>query len=179
MRICVVGVGDVYASDDAVGPQIVRRLRRKRFAKLRTGFDEGLRSAGVTGSGTVEFVTMRQAGVELLDRIDRCDVLFLADAVSSGAPAGTVYREQWRPNVLASRGVDRASSHGFGVRELLDLAAALGRLPARVVLWGIEIASTEPKEGLSPAVADAVPAIVARLEHELEELMVKNDANAL
>lgn len=159
MQICVVGVGNVYASDDGVGPEVVRRLH--------------------TDSDAVDFVTLRQAGVELLDLMDGCDVLFLVDAVSSGVPAGTVHRAEWRSDVLASRGVERASSHGLGVRETLDLAAALDRLPARVVLWGIEVASTEPKRGLSPAVADAVPAIVARLEHELEALMIKNDANAL
>lgn len=192
VQICVVGVGNVYASDDGVGPEIVRRLYREPFGKrfdsllgdepttlLSTGVVEEPGSAGVIDSGSVDFVTLRQAGVELLELMDRCDVLFVVDAVSSGAPAGTVHREQWRPNVLASRGVDRASSHGFGVRELLDLAAALDRLPACVVLWGIEIASTEPRTGLSPAVADAVPGIVARLKHELEGFMIKNDANAL
>lgn len=153
MRVCVVGVGNVYASDDGVGPEIVKRLQ--------------------TDSDAVEFVALRQAGVELLDLMDRCDVLFVVDAVSSGAPAGTVHREEWTADTLASRGVERASSHGLGVREMLDLAAALDRLPARVILWGVEMASTEPKKGLSPAVADAVPAIVARIEHELEGIWSK------
>jgi hypothetical protein len=55
--------------------------------------------------------------------------------------------ETWESGMLAARGVQRASSHGFGVRELLEMAEVMGKLPARVELWGIEIASTEAGQG--------------------------------
>jgi len=159
-HVCVVGVGNSHASDDGIGPEIVRRLR----------------SDFAASSDTVEFVTLRQAGTDLLDVMDGCDALILVDAVSSGAPAGTIHREEWQPEVLDARGIERASSHGLGVREMLELAAALNRLPARVILWGVEIASTQPEEGLTPAVAEAVPAVVAGLHRELEGLMVSSEA---
>jgi hydrogenase maturation protease len=47
------------------------------------------------------------------------------------------------------------------VRELLEMAAVLGKLPARVQLVGIEIASTAPGRGLSPEVERAVERAVA------------------
>jgi len=153
MHICIVGIGNPWASDDGVGSEVVRRLQAEY---------------GVGDQGAIKFMTLPQPGVELLDLMDHCDVLMLVDAVSSGAPPGTLHREEWRPGLLDSRGVERASSHGFGVREVLDLATALGRLPGQVILWGVEVASTEPGEGLSPAVAAAVPSVVARLRRELE-----------
>ena len=151
MRLCVVGIGNRWASDDGVGPEVVRRLQ-----------DE------VPPDRPVTFATLPQADLALLELMDRCDRLILVDAVVSGAPPGTVHRERWRPGLLEGRGVERASSHGLGLREVLALAASLGRLPAQVGLWGVEIVSTAPGEGLSPAVAAALPAIVARLRRELE-----------
>jgi len=87
--------------------------------------------------------------------------LILVDARVSERPPGTLHHEKWQSGALAPRGVERASSHGFGVRELLEMAAVLGKLPARVQLVGIEIASTAPGRGLSPEVERAVERAVA------------------
>ena len=157
VRVCVIGVGNEWASDDGVGPEVVRRLRA-----LAKGEDEAL---------PVEFVIIPQADPGLLDVLDRCDVAILVDAVSSGAPPGTIHRREWRPGVTAARGVERASSHGLGLGELLELAATLGRLPRRVWLWGVEVASTEPGQGLSQPVAAQVPALAQRLYRQLQELL--------
>ena len=152
MRLCVVGIGNRWASDDGVGPEVVHRLQ-----------------AEVPPDCPVTFATLPQADPALLELMGRCDRLILVDAVVSGAPPGTVHRERWRSGLLGERGVERASSHGLGLREVLELAATLGRLPVQVELWGVEIVSTAPGEGLSPAVAAALPAIVAQLRQELEE----------
>jgi Ni,Fe-hydrogenase maturation factor len=44
----------------------------------------------------------------------------------------------------------------------------MGRLPSQVIFWGVEVASTAPGEGLSPAVAAALPIVVGRLRRELQ-----------
>ncbi len=157
MRICVIGLGNDWASDDGVGPEVVRRLRTR---------------AQKPGQALpIEFIILPQADPSLLDVFDRCDIAILVDAVVSGASPGTVYCEEWQPGALASRGIERTSSHGLGVRELLDLAAALDRLPRRVLLWGIEVVSTEPGRELSDPVAAQVPALVERLYDQLRELL--------
>lgn len=156
MCVCVVGIGNRWAGDDGVGLEAVRRL------------EAAWAPAGAGRDGEVAFLTLPHAGVELIEVMGRCDLLILVDAVSSGATPGTVHSEVWRPDRLAARGTERASSHGLGVREALGLAAALGKLPPRVILWGIEVASTAPGEGLSPAVAATLPIVVAGLCRELE-----------
>jgi hydrogenase maturation protease len=59
------------------------------------------------------------------------------------------------------------SSHGIGVAEAVELARALGRLPRRLTLIGVEAAGFEVGASLSSAVADrlddAVRAVVAAL----------------
>ena len=150
MTLLVLGIGNPWAADDGVGPEVVRRLQ--------VGWQE---EGG--DSALVEFQTLSQPDLGLLDALAECDALIVVDAVVSGAAPGTVHREVWQPGAVDSRGVERASSHGFGVRELLEMAAALGRLPARVELWGIEIESTEPGEGFSAAVGEAIPGVVEQL----------------
>jgi hydrogenase maturation protease len=171
MRLCIVGIGNTWASDDAVGPKVVRRLQNQpppisRQPLQQTNGDEP--EAEVRP--VVIFQTLAQPPVELLDLMEHCDILIVVDAVISGAPPGTIHRHLWSPDLLSSRGQERASSHGLGLREMLELAAKLEQLPAKVVLFGIEIKSTELGHGLSAEVAEALPQVVEQLRREIEQL---------
>ncbi len=156
MLTLVVGIGNPWASDDGVGLEVVHRL--EALAQARP-FAADLIPAS--------FVTMVQPDIALLDALHEYDTAIIVDAAVSGAAPGTVHRQLWQPGVLDVRGAERTSSHGFGVRELLDLAAALDWLPKRVILWGIEIGSREPGRGLSAEVMAAVPSVVEGLWNEL------------
>ena len=159
MRINVVGIGNPWATDDAVGLAVVQQLQAEyTSARLEQHLADDV----------VTFAALPQAGLSLLDFLAQGEVLILVDAARSHAPPGTLHCETWQPDRLLSRGVERASSHGLGVREALELAAVLRKLPERVILWGIEVASTEPGAGLSPAVAAALPLIVRQLRQALE-----------
>ena len=113
---------------------------------------------------------MARPDLSLLDMMAHCQRLIIVDAVMSRAAPGTLHRREWRADAVESRGVERASSHGFGVGELLSMAAALDRLPPRVELWGIEIASTASGPGLTPAVERGVANAAAALQEELERM---------
>lgn len=155
MRILVAGIGNPWASDDGVGAEVIHHLRNR------------LPIAPEVGDATLEALALDEPSFSLLDVVDGCDHLIIVDAVASGAAPGTVHRLEWQPGVALDRGVERVSSHGLGIREVLELGAALGRLPGRVDLWGIEAGSTAPGSRLSPAVAAAVPVIVERFMAEL------------
>jgi hydrogenase maturation protease len=81
----------------------------------------------------------------------------VVDAACSGRPPGTVlvldaHRQQLP--VWAGAG----STHAFGLDAVVELLAALGRLPQRLLLVAIEAAGFDPGAALSPAVGAAVPA---------------------
>jgi len=162
MTTLVLGIGNEWASDDGVGPEVVRRLR------MRWQEEGRLQQQGREPDQGVVFSILAQPDLSLLDQIVGYANLIVVDAVVSDQPPGTVHGEMWEPGVLATRGVQRASSHGFGVRELLEMAAVMGKLPGRVELWGIEIASTEPGQGLSVEVTAAVDGVVKALVQRLE-----------
>ena len=151
MTILMAGIGNPWAMDDGVGSEAVRCLH------------ERLATWPPAGRPAARLVALPPPDGSLIDALGDCERLIVVDAVQSGAPPGTLHRVAWASGHVEPRGVVRASSHGLGVYELLELAAALGRLPAHVELWGVEAASTEPGPGLSPAVASALPALVEEL----------------
>ena len=102
----------------------------------------------------------------LLDVWDGADALWLVDAVSSGSVPGTVHRLDTSTEPLPAA-LFRASSHLVGLGEAVELARALGRLPPRVVFYGIEGERFEAGDTVSPTVASAVTRAAEALAKEI------------
>lgn len=162
MKTCIIGIGNSWATDDGIGREVIQQLQEKYASK------------SPVPPNTILFGTFLQPSVELINLMGQCDTLILVDAVYSGAKPGTIHREVWRPGLLSSRGVERASSHGLSVKDVLELAATMGQLPEQIILWGVEVASTEPGQGLSPEVEAALPTVVDQLAQELESQLTVN-----
>ena len=144
MRALVIGLGNSYRRDDGVGPAVAERLRGRR---------------------DVEVATCEQEPSRLLDAWAGADLALVVDAVASGAEPGTVQRFDASERAVPSS-VFRGSTHAFGVGEVIELARALGRLPGRVIVYGVEGAEFAAGDGLSPAVAAAVEPLAAELIEE-------------
>jgi hydrogenase maturation protease len=145
VRQAVACLGNRYRGDDAVGLLAADRLR----------------AAGV------EVQECEDEPTRLLDSWAGLDLLVLVDAVRSGAAPGTVHRVDVSSGTLPEE-LGLTSSHAFGLAETVELARALDRLPARVVVYGIEGGSFAAGAGLTPAVAGAVDEVVAGVLGELD-----------
>lgn len=136
----VVGVGNAFRSDDGAGLAVADRLRGR--------LPEGMR-----------IVSCELEPSRLIDACDGAASAFVVDAVASGAVPGTLHRFDASHDALPAR-LFRSSTHAFGVADAIELARALGRLPERVVVYGIEGSVFEAGEGLTPPVDAAVDAVV-------------------
>lgn len=147
-RTVVIGIGNPDRGDDAAGLEVARRLKARRDGMLV------LESAGEAG---YLMEAWREAGQ-----------VILVDAVEGHGSPGRVYRLEpgQKPLPCALR---HASSHSFGLVAAIELARALGCLPPRLVVYGIEGESFEHGQALSPAVAGAVEEVAARVAREVEE----------
>ena len=105
--------------------------------------------------------------VSLVDAWEGADHVFVLDAVRSGSPPGMVHRIDASTGPIPAT-LSAASTHTLGVGEAIELARALGRLPTRLVLYGIEAERIAAGAELTPAVAGAVDDAVARVLAELE-----------
>ena len=104
---------------------------------------------------------------QLLDYVDDCDLLVIIDAcVGAGAP-GTITRLDWPDARIRQR--HSLSTHGFGVADALQLAEQLGRLPKKVVLFGIERLQSRPGDSLSDVVKRAMDELEEQILLEFEE----------
>ena len=145
MRVVAVGVGNVYRSDDGVGLAVAERLRET--------------------APDIEVVTCEQEPLRLLDAWNGADLALVVDAVSSGARPGTVHRFDASEQPVPAT-VFRGSTHALGVGDAIELARTLGRLPTRVLVFGIEGERFSAGDRLSPAVAAAVEPLAAELGEE-------------
>jgi hydrogenase maturation protease len=143
----VIGVGNPWRRDDAAGLVVARRLRETLPTEVEVREKAGEPTA-------------------LIDAFDGADVLWLVDAVSSGAEPGTVHRVDAAERPLPAE-LFRTSTHHFGLAEAVELARALGRLPRTAVVLGIEGASFEAGEGLSPPVEAAVERVAEQVRKEV------------
>lgn len=144
-RRVVIGVGNAYRGDDGVGLAVIEALRSRLPAD-------------------VAVVPCEDEPSRLIDAWAEADAVFVVDAVSSGAEPGTVHRFDASDEEVPAH-VFRSSTHAFGVGQAIELARVLGKLPARVVVYGVEGADFQGGEALSAPVAAAVtPAAAAVLD---------------
>ena len=114
----IIGVGSPVAGDD-LGWLAIDWLRD-------AGFDRH-----------AELLTLDRPGPALLDHLQPDAQVILIDAMDAGLPADTL-RELVLDDLLTE--ARPPSSHDLGLAEALALAKALGVLPVRTHLFGIQMA---------------------------------------
>lgn len=133
----VLGIGNGFRRDDAVGLVLAEALK-----------------AGKLPGARVE--TLENGGPLLWERWTPEDRVLLLDAAEDGEPPGTlrVYDLMQSPPA-AERA--RASSHGLGLVEAVELARVLGWMPRSLVLLTVTGADFFMGVGLSGPVRRALP----------------------
>lgn len=132
----IVGVGNLDRGDDGAGVWAVRRLH---------------------GARTKEVTDCTQL-IEIW--ADEHDVVVI-DAMVTGAPVGTVNRFEVGAFPLPIGTFP--STHSFGLAETVELARAIGRLPERLTILGIEAGQMDLGRPLSAEVDRAIDVLVDEL----------------
>lgn len=132
----IIGVGNLYRSDDAVGILIARKF--KDMASDRVSVKEQ------SGEGT-----------SLMEAWKGYDRVLIVDAVSSGASPGSIHRMDASREPIPSKFFS-CSTHDFGVAEAIEMARALGQLPRQLQLFGVEGKNFQHGEILSAEIEQAM-----------------------
>jgi hydrogenase maturation protease len=151
-RVLVVGVGNPLRGDDGAGLEVARRLRER------------------AGADAIEVGALEREGIGLLDVWEGARAVVLVDSVRSGAAPGTIHRLDATDRPLPARLRSSSSTHAVGISEAIELARAVGRLPSRIVIYGIEGSRFETGTALSAEVAAAVGRVVDAVLQEAREL---------
>jgi hydrogenase maturation protease len=154
VRITIIGIGNVLAGDDAVGPHVVRTV-------------EALYDL----PECVQVIDAGTPGYDLTAFLVGQDAVVLVDAVKAKGAPGEV-RTFDKAALLEKKPILAISPHEPGVREALLNADFMGVTPSVVRLVGVIPGATGTGIGLSDAVRASVPAAVAQVAAELAAIGV-------
>jgi hydrogenase maturation protease len=146
-HVTVIAIGNPYRGDDGVGAAVLALVGES------LGCDPRVRLAELDGEP-----------VRTMLAWEGSSTVWIVDATSSDRPPGSLHEvdaARLREDDHAWRGV--GGGHALGLSEAVDLSAVLGLLPDELRVLGIEGASFDHGEGLTPAVSAAVPEAAARL----------------
>jgi hydrogenase maturation protease len=142
-RTLILGLGNVLLTDEAAGPEVVRRL-----------------AAGHDGGDPIEFLDGGTLSFTLAVPIGQCNQLIVVDAAAMGDPPGSV-------RVFEGEDMDQQLSrhaksvHEVSLADLMDMARLTDSLPPRRALIGIEPGIVDWGDALTPEVEAAIPEAMA------------------
>lgn len=158
--IRVIGIGQRYRHDDAVGLMAAERL------------------AESVDSSTVDVITASGEGTDLMDRWRNAGIVVIVDAVASETdPPGTIYRWEAHKRPIPAE-IFPQSTHLFSLPQAIELARVFGELPERLIVYGIVGRNFRMGEGLSPSVANVIDDVVRRIETDVGDAVQVGERHA-
>lgn len=146
-RTVVIGVGNEFRGDDAVGRLTARQIASRAPASVAVHESTG-------------------EALSLMELWGNADRVILVDAAEpSGAP-GSVERHDASEHALPSD-CFHTSTHAFSVADGIEMARALGQLPGTVIVYGIEGETFDHGAQLTSAAARGVEEAATRILAEL------------
>lgn len=146
-RVLVVGIGNEYRGDDAVGFAVTRSLR--------------------TDLGTsVDIQEFEGDGAGLMQLWAGYDAVIIVDCITARLPVGSVIRLDAATHKVPTH-YFRSSSHLFGVAEAVEMARTLGELPPTLLVYGVTGHTFEAGSPLSAEVETSVADVVSQIKRDL------------
>ncbi len=141
--VLLIGIGNFYRGDDAVGRIIARQIKLRKLPRL-LAIEHG-------GEGTSLMELWKdEAQVIVVDAISSCNV------------PGKIHRFDAHLQPLPAQ-IFGVSTHAFGLAEAVELARALKQLPNRLIVFGIEGNQFKIGTQLSLPVQEAIPHVIERI----------------
>jgi len=158
-HVMVIGVGSEFRRDDGAGPAVIDRLRG-------------------TVPASIELLCSDGEPTRLMETWTHAAVAIVVDTVSGGDSApGTLHRfvvpepagDQGNPLAPGQQqsAAAPASSHGLGLGAAIELSRVLSRLPALLILHGVQGEAFGFGQRFSPAVSAAIDDLTARVRADV------------
>ena len=151
METLILGIGNLLLSDEGVGCRCVEELERRYVLPPAVSCVDG---------GT--------AGFELLPLVEDAQALIIIDALTDGRAPGTLVLVE--NDAVPRLMLTRTSPHQIGICEVLATAQRSGKVPKRLLFFGIEPKSLEVAMGLSPEVSQALDKALDAVVSSLRDL---------
>ena len=149
--IVVLGLGNPLMHDEGIGVYVVERLQQQAVK-----FPD------------VEFVDAGTGGMNVLHLIANRKKAIIVDCALMGQAPGTIRR--FTPDdVVSVKQVSHFSLHDVDILKVLELSKQLEECPPEIIIFGIEPATVEQGDTLSPELADRIGEYVQLINHSLAQ----------
>jgi hydrogenase maturation protease len=148
--ILIIGIGNIFRGDDAVGLAAARMLREMQLPGVKVLELDG----DLTG---------------LLEGWQGATKVIVIDAVTSKSAAGAIFRFVAHEDPLPQKMFATCCScHAFGVAQQIEIARSLNQLPPCLIVYGIEGKDFTLGSKISPEVQQALPRLVEQIRQDIE-----------
>lgn len=163
--ILIVGVGNLIRRDDGVGIVVARKLKQH--------FHSSHKVSSIISPLFNKITVIEQCEdvLELLNLWNNNQVVFLIDAVNSGAEPGTIFRIDARGHKIIQPIFRNLTSHTLSLAVAIELGRTLNQLPQEIIVYGIEGKDFNFGEGLSPEVDNASGKVAEQIRQEISVFM--------
>ncbi len=149
--ITIVGIGNRFRGDDAVGLLTVQSLSGKVPAEIKRVELEGDQTC-------------------LLELMQTTDVMIIVDAIQSSAPAGTTFRIDASSAPLP-RDFHAFTTHSMDSVQAIELARTMNRLPKEVIIYGIVGKDFCYTEKLSQQMEESIEIVQDKILGEINSIL--------
>ena len=146
-KTLLIGVGNAFRGDDAVGIYVAKQLASQGLADIVVEVQSG-------------------EGAALIERWRAHRRVFLIDAIAPHGSPGQIHRIEAHKEPITIR-LSHTSSHGFGVLEAIELSRALEKLPEELIVYGVEGVCFDKGAELSEAIEAAANLVVEQILIEI------------
>ncbi len=147
--ILVVGLGNRYRGDDAIGIVVAERIRAE--------FPDDITVLSEIPDGAV-----------LIEAWDGASLCCVTDCAVSGKPAGTIHRFNALERKLPEKLFSHFSTHTFNLSQAVELGKILGKLPEQLKVFGIEGSNFRAGEEPGEEILRAADTVIAEIKKAIE-----------
>ena len=146
--IKIIGFGNIYMSDDAVGLRVIEKLKGK------------LKGIEIIDGGT--------SAADLIILAKNSSKIIVIDAVDAGQDIGQIVRFTTKEISKYIGNLKSYSLHDFNLQKALELIQNL-KIKTEIIIIGIRPKKVEFGEALSPEINEKIPEIVEMAVREIND----------
>ncbi len=150
--IVLIGVGNIYCGDDGAGPAVAAEVAS-------------------FGLPAVRIIDQVGDGTDLISAWEGAHAAIVVDCMKSGAAPGTIRRFDGLADSIDEELFPGYSTHAFNITEIIRLARVLGRLPERLIIFGIEGRTFSTGTDMSMKIKTEVKSAVRLIKAEIEAVV--------
>jgi hydrogenase maturation protease len=152
--IKIIGFGNIFMSDDAIGIKIIEELEKTDF---------------FSDFNKLEIIDGSTSGIDLLFTLKDLDKVIIIDAIDAGQAEGEIVKFELNEITgTTCKKVRSFSLHDLPLEEVFALMKSLGLHPD-ITIIGIKPILIMPGDKLSPDIESKIPEILSLVKQEINK----------